>query len=179
MTRGRSSAPSANAASAITIDSPAGRLHLAATREGLTHLLFAGRARGRLPGGDGSTAAARILGRVRRQLDEYFAGLRRAFDIPLAPRGTPFRMAVWTALRDIPYGETISYGELARRIGRARAVRAVGAANGANPISIIIPCHRVIGGDGSLTGYGGGLPAKRSLLKLEGVRLEGDRLRCG
>ena len=102
-----------------------------------------------------------------RQLDAYFAGRLRQFDLPLAPTGTPFQRRVWRALCDIPYGETVSYGELARRIERPAAVRAVGAANGQNPISIVIPCHRVIGSDGRLVGYGGGLPAKSMLLDLE------------
>jgi methylated-DNA-[protein]-cysteine S-methyltransferase len=104
---------------------------------------------------------------VRRELDEYFAGRLRAFTTPIQPRGTPFQLQVWKALCTIPYGETISYGELARRIDHPRAVRAVGLANGSNPISIIVPCHRVIGSNGSLTGYGGGLPVKRALLELE------------
>jgi methylated-DNA-[protein]-cysteine S-methyltransferase len=91
----------------------------------------------------------------------------RTFDFPLAPQGTPFQQQVWRALCDIPYGETTSYGELARRIGNPNAVRAVGLANGSNPIAIIIPCHRVIGSNGSLTGYGGGLPIKKALLALE------------
>lgn len=104
---------------------------------------------------------------VRRQLDEYFAGQRHQFALPLSPHGTAFQMDVWTALRDIPYGQTTSYGELARQIKRPRAVRAVGAANGANPLAIIVPCHRVIGSNGSLTGYGGGLPAKKWLLAHE------------
>ena len=104
---------------------------------------------------------------VRRQLAEYFGGDRTAFDLPLAVAGTPFQREVWQGLRDIRYGETVSYGELARRIGRPSAVRAVGLANGRNPIAVIVPCHRVIGSDGSLTGYGGGLEAKRRLLELE------------
>jgi methylated-DNA-[protein]-cysteine S-methyltransferase len=103
------------------------------------------------------------------QLAAYFAGERTDFDLPLSPSGTPFQLSVWRALLSIPYGETISYRELARRIGNAKAVRAVGAANGRNPIPIIVPCHRVIGADGSLTGYGGGLPRKRLLLELEGA----------
>lgn len=108
---------------------------------------------------------------VARQLDEYFAGARRTFDLRLAPVGTSFQTEVWQALLDIRYGETISYGELARRIGKPAASRAVGLANGSNPISIVIPCHRVIGSNGSLTGYGGGLPIKQHLLGLE----RGDR----
>jgi methylated-DNA-[protein]-cysteine S-methyltransferase len=104
---------------------------------------------------------------VRAQLAEYFDGRRRRFDLPLKPIGTPFELAVWRALEAIPYGETISYGELAARIGRPEAARAVGVANARNPIAVIIPCHRVIGADGSLTGYGGGLERKRLLLDLE------------
>lgn len=105
--------------------------------------------------------------RIIDQLNEYFAGKRREFDLPLAPRGTEFQLACWNELQRIPFGSTISYSELARRIGRPNAVRAVGAANGANPIPIIIPCHRVIGANGTLTGYGGGLHIKRALLALE------------
>lgn len=104
---------------------------------------------------------------VARQLTEYFAGTRTAFDIDLAPQGTEFQRRVWQALREIPYGQTISYGELARRLGDVKAVRAVGLANGANPIAVVIPCHRVIGANGSLVGFGGGLPTKRALLDLE------------
>ncbi len=104
---------------------------------------------------------------VREQLAEYFAGHRREFDVPLALEGTPFQREVWRALQDIPYGTTTSYGEVARRIGRPSAVRAVGLANGRNPVSIIVPCHRVIGASGSLIGYGGGLERKRRLLALE------------
>lgn len=102
-----------------------------------------------------------------RQLRAYFAGGRTAFDLPLAPRGTDFQRRVWRALLDIPPGQTISYGELARRIGRPSASRAVGAANGQNPIAVVIPCHRVVGADGTLTGYGGGLHRKRWLLEHE------------
>lgn len=104
---------------------------------------------------------------LRRQLAQYFAGERRAFDLPLAPRGTEFERRVWQALLAIPYGETRSYAEVAAAIGRPSACRAVGHANGSNPIAVVIPCHRVIGSDGSLTGYGGGLPLKRFLLDLE------------
>lgn len=104
---------------------------------------------------------------VSGQLTEYFAGERRTFDVDIAPAGTPFQREVWAALQGIPYGEVRSYADVANLIGRPRAVRAVGAANGANPIPIIIPCHRVIGSNGSLTGFGGGLPVKRRLLELE------------
>jgi methylated-DNA-[protein]-cysteine S-methyltransferase len=107
---------------------------------------------------------------VRRQLSEYFDGERAAFDVPLVISGTPFQRRVWQALRQIPYGETTTYGELARRVGRPSASRAVGLANGRNPIAVIVPCHRVIGSDGSLTGYGGGLERKRLLLELEAGR---------
>jgi methylated-DNA-[protein]-cysteine S-methyltransferase len=108
---------------------------------------------------------------LRRQLAEYFAGERREFDLRLAPQGTPFERSVWEELRRIPFGETRSYGEIARAIGRPSASRAVGRANGANPIPIVVPCHRVIGADGSLTGFGGGLEAKSRLLEIEGRRL--------
>jgi methylated-DNA-[protein]-cysteine S-methyltransferase len=106
---------------------------------------------------------------VRRQLAEYLAGRRRDFDLPLETGGTPFQRLCWEALRRIPYGATRTYGEMAREIGRPRAVRAVGHANHDNPIGVIIPCHRVIGANGSLTGYAGGLDMKRVLLELEGV----------
>jgi methylated-DNA-[protein]-cysteine S-methyltransferase len=104
---------------------------------------------------------------VCAQLDEYFAGARQAFELPLALAGNQFELRVWEALREIPYGETVGYGEIARRIGEPSASRAVGLANGRNPIAVIVPCHRVIGADGSLTGYGGGLERKRFLLDLE------------
>ena len=104
---------------------------------------------------------------VERQLDEYFAGTRRTFDLPLAPRGTPFQQAVWMQLREVPMGETTTYGTLAARIGKPNASRAVGAAVGRNPISIIVPCHRVVGSDGSLTGFAGGLVRKEHLLGIE------------
>ena len=113
------------------------------------------------PGGDG------ILDEARRQLDEYFAGRRRTFELPLSPRGTDFQRRVWRALRDIPFGMTRSYGHLAEELGSPKAMRAVGGANGRNPISIIIPCHRVIGASGELTGFSGGLQHKRFLLALE------------
>jgi methylated-DNA-[protein]-cysteine S-methyltransferase len=104
---------------------------------------------------------------VRRQMKEYFAGVRTSFDLPLSPEGTPFQRRVWNALLEIPYGETITYAELARRIGAPKGSRAVGGANARNPISIVVPCHRVVGSDGSLTGYAGGEDRKRWLLDLE------------
>jgi methylated-DNA-[protein]-cysteine S-methyltransferase len=108
-----------------------------------------------------------VLRRAIGQLNEYFAGTRQEFDLPLAPAGTEFQLACWRALAEIPYGETRSYGQQAARIGRPDRARAVGSANGANPIAIILPCHRVIGADGSLVGFGGGLETKRRLLDLE------------
>ena len=116
-----------------------------------------------------------MLLEARRQLDDYFAGTRRDFDLPLSPRGTEFQRNVWRTLAAIPYGSTWSYRDLAQRIGRPAAMRAVGAANGRNPLPIVLPCHRVIGADGSLTGFGGGLPTKAFLLRLEGSLPEGSR----
>ena len=113
-----------------------------------------------------------LLDEARRQLVAYFARRLRAFDVPLAPNGTDFQRRVWNALREIPFGTTISYAALARRVSNAAAVRAVGAANGRNPIPIMVPCHRVIGSDGSLTGFGGGLPRKQWLLRHEGAQGE-------
>lgn len=113
------------------------------------------------------SALPAALDAAKRQLVEYFDGTRRDFELPLAPHGTAFQCRVWEELRRISYGETISYGELARRIGKPTASRAVGAANGKNPLAIVVPCHRVIGADGTLTGYGGGLPVKQALLALE------------
>jgi len=112
-------------------------------------------------------AAAAPFADVKTQLEEYFAGARTTFQVPLAAAGAPFEREVWHALEEIPYGETVSYGEIARRVGQPTAARAVGTANGRNPIAVIVPCHRVIGADGSLTGYGGGLERKRLLLELE------------
>jgi methylated-DNA-[protein]-cysteine S-methyltransferase len=110
---------------------------------------------------------AELFQEARRQLDAYFAGQLMQFDLPLAPEGTDFQKRVWTELQNIPFGETITYGELARRLGNPNASRAVGLANGRNPLSILIPCHRVVGANGKLTGYSGGLSRKEALLKLE------------
>jgi len=112
------------------------------------------------------------LENVRRQLGEYFAGSRKDFDLPVVLNGTVFQVSVLHALQEIPYGETVSYGEIAKRIGRPKAVRAVGAANGRNPIPIVVPCHRVIGASGKLTGFGGGLDTKEALLRLESENSE-------
>jgi len=152
------------------LESPIGRLLLAGTETGLRLLAFE---RGRHPArpAPGWIAADRPFREAARQLTAYFAGRLRTFDLPLHPEGTPFERLVWRELTRIPYGRTISYGELARRVGRPSAARAVGLANGRNPLSIVIPCHRVIGANGSLTGYGGGLEAKQWLLEHEGARL--------
>jgi methylated-DNA-[protein]-cysteine S-methyltransferase len=119
------------------------------------------------PARDVLVAAAGVLDETRRQLDEYFAGRRTAFELPLRAAGTPWQQEVWAALSGIPYGEVVTYGDVARRLGRPAAARAVGRATGQNPLPIVVPCHRVIGADGGLTGYGGGLEAKRRLLALE------------
>jgi methylated-DNA-[protein]-cysteine S-methyltransferase len=116
------------------------------------------------------TEAPDAFASVTNQLEEYFAGERTAFEIEIELQGTPFQRTVWAALREIPYGETIDYGELARRVGNPAAARAVGLANGRNPVAVIVPCHRVIGADGTLTGFGGGLLNKRLLLDLEAAR---------
>jgi methylated-DNA-[protein]-cysteine S-methyltransferase len=143
----------------MIIDSPVGPLTLVERDGALARLAF-----GRL---GQSSPPSPFLDGVAAQLHEYFAGERQAFDVALAPSGTEFQLACWRALAEIPYGETRSYGEQARHIGRPDRARAVGAANGANPIAIILPCHRVIGADGSLVGFGGGLETKRRLLDLE------------
>ncbi len=150
-----------------TLDSPFGPLLLAGDHDGLRFLLFTGGRHAVKPKGDWEPDRG-SLNDFSQQLSSYFAGKLRKFELPVAPDGTTFQRAVWSELQRIPYGETISYGELARRLGNPKAVRAVGLANGSNPISIVIPCHRVIGSNGSLVGYGGGLPVKQALLALEG-----------
>lgn len=177
----------------LRAESPLGRVLLVAADGRLRGLYFEGqkdeppvapgsapaegaRAAG-LGGGASQQAAAlrrhagddALLERARDQLREYFEGRRKAFDLPLDLVGTPFQRAVWQALLVIPYGETTTYSGIARRCGRPQAVRAVGGAIGRNPVSIVVPCHRVVGSDGSLTGFGGGLPRKRALLQLEGA----------
>jgi methylated-DNA-[protein]-cysteine S-methyltransferase len=147
-------------------DTPIGRLLLAADEHGLRHVGFPRADQGECIGADWR-CDRRYLGPAIEQLDAYFEGRLHDFDVLLAAHGTPFRQTVWDELVKIPYGETISYGELARRIGNPVASRAVGAANGANPLPIIVPCHRVIGSSGKLTGFGGGLPIKQWLLEHE------------
>jgi len=148
--------------------SPVGTLTLAATDDGLHAIEFP---RNRHPANRAGWTEGQhpVLDLAACQLDEYFAATRRAFDLPLAPRGTDFQRTVWLALAGIAYGETVSYAQLAQRVGKPTAMRAVGAANGRNPLPIVLPCHRVIGADGSLTGFGGGLPTKQFLLELEGA----------
>ena len=145
----------------ICLDSPVGPLILAEEEGAITRLEFGVCE----PAGERTA----LLSEAIRQLEEYFAGKRRGFELPLNPKGTPFQKRVWRALEAIPYGEKRSYGDIARTVDRPKAFRAVGMANHNNPISIIIPCHRVIGADGSMIGYGGGLEIKRFLLRLEGV----------
>jgi methylated-DNA-[protein]-cysteine S-methyltransferase len=155
----------------LLVETPVGDLVIGGDDDHLTHLLLPDPVRA-VPGAqrsghvvDGGLPAA--VAAARQQLDEYFAGARRAFDLPLAPTGTDFQRQVWFALADIPYGETLSYAELAARVGRPRAWRAVGQANSANPLPIILPCHRVVASGGGIGGYRGGLGLKRQLLALE------------
>lgn len=152
---------------------PIGVLRLVGDEVGLREVWFSTGRHQRTPRPEW-IRASEPLAEARRQLDEYFAGERQHFDLALHPLGTPFQTQVWWELARIPYGTTISYGELARRIGQPLAVRAVGAANGRNPLPIVLPCHRVIGANGSLTGFGGGLPTKRFLLSMESRVAEGD-----
>ncbi len=151
------------------VPSPVGKLLLAGI-DALSLIGFSRGANPTTPQADWKRADTSLLRQAARQLEQYFAGERRAFDLGLKPSGTPFQLAVLNALATIPYGETRSYGEIAAQIGSPKAVRAVGAANGRNPLPIVLPCHRVIGADGSLTGFGGGLETKRYLLDLEGAR---------
>lgn len=157
------------------LPTPVGELTLVASATGLVGIWFPTSRHGSpaeresWTDDDDSGPASAILARTRDQLAQYFARKRTAFDLPLEPRGTPFQMKVWEALRRIPYGMTLSYSDLARQLGDVRATRAVGAANGRNPIPIVVPCHRVIGSHGELTGFGGGIERKRWLLELEGA----------
>jgi methylated-DNA-[protein]-cysteine S-methyltransferase len=155
------------------IDSPVGPLLLAGTAQALALVHFQAGPRPLRPSQEWRHEAGAFVP-ARAQLMEYFCGARRTFELPLAPEGTPFQLRVWRALCTIPYGETLSYGELARRLGLVNGARAVGLANGANPLPIVVPCHRIIGSDGTLTGFGGGLHIKRSLLALEGAACATD-----
>ena len=155
------------------IESPVGALLLVGSEQALSRVGFQAGPRP-LRTRPEWLRSARPFGAVVAQLDAYFAGALRVFRLPLAPRGTAFQLAVWRALQEIPYGDTLAYSELARRLGHANGARAVGLANGANPLPIIVPCHRVIGADGSLTGFGGGLHIKRALLAHEGAACVSD-----
>ncbi|HEX3782396.1 MAG TPA: methylated-DNA--[protein]-cysteine S-methyltransferase [Pseudonocardiaceae bacterium] len=148
------------------LDSPIGKLTLVAS-DGVLAGVYMRQHRHQPPEETFGEYDDESFGEVRKQLTEYFAGERTEFDLPLAMAGTPFQRTVWAALREIPFGETMSYGGLADRIGRPGASRAVGLANGRNPVSIIVPCHRVVGSTGDLTGYGGGIERKRALLAFE------------
>ncbi len=149
-----------------SMPSPVGELELVASPRGLRAVMWPGEwpVGTDVPHAGGSGRAAAILAEAVLQLDEYFAGTRREFDLPLDPVGTEFQQAAWAELRKIPFGETISYGEQARRLGDSNKSRAVGAANGRNPLSIVVPCHRVVGANGELTGFAAGLDAKEWLL---------------
>jgi methylated-DNA-[protein]-cysteine S-methyltransferase len=155
------------------LDTQVGRLALVGSTLGVRAILWPGDTASRAGLGDATfeTGTSVVLDDAVVQLGEYFAGSRTTFDLPLDLRGTPFQVAAWEALAAIPYGETRTYSEQAARIGRANAARAVGAANGRNPISIVLPCHRVVGSDGSLTGFAGGLEAKAALLAFEASRV--------
>jgi methylated-DNA-[protein]-cysteine S-methyltransferase len=148
-------------------ESPIGPLLIAGDQEGVRTIRFPRDGRASKPERDWMEANSGAVAQTVAQLREYFAGRRTEFDLPLALRGTPFQLAVWRELRRVPYGQTVSYGELAGRIGNPKASRAVGSANGANRIPIVIPCHRVIAAGGRLGGFGGGLPVKEALLALE------------
>lgn len=151
-------------------ESPVGPLLLAGDSNALRRVSFESSRRSALPKADWKQNRSAFT-EVIRQLQAYFRGELKVFDLALAMEGTDFQLSVWNALRAIPYGETISYAQLAVRIGNPKAVRAVGLANGGNPIPIIVPCHRVIGSDGSLTGFGGGLSTKKKLLELESKQM--------
>jgi methylated-DNA-[protein]-cysteine S-methyltransferase len=153
-----------------TIDSPVGELRIIASERGLRAILWGAEDVARIAAiDDGDLVEERtpLLDEAVRQLQEYFAGTRRDFDLPLDPAGTPFQQSAWNVLRTIPYGKTMSYGEQARRLGDPNKARAVGAANGKNPLSIVVPCHRVIGSSGELTGFAAGIDVKSWLLDHE------------
>jgi methylated-DNA-[protein]-cysteine S-methyltransferase len=161
--------------SRTSFDTPVGRLTVVASAAGVRAVLWPDDDPRRVPlpddagavDGDDAAEAQRVLSDAVAQLREYFAGTRRQFDLPLDPAGTPFQLQVWEVLRTIPFGATLSYGEQAERLGDRNKARAVGSANGRNPISIVVPCHRVVGTSGALTGFAGGVDAKRWLLQHE------------
>ncbi len=150
-----------------TIHTPIGLLRLVSDGAALLRVEFEGQ-----HGTDGTAGDDAVLARASRQLEEYFAGRRQHFDLPLGADGTAFQQAVWSSLQAIPYGELRSYRDIANTLGKPKAVRAVGAANGRNPLPIVVPCHRVVGSNGSLTGFAGGLACKRQLLALEGIEID-------
>ncbi len=152
-----------------TYQSPLGPLELVASDDGLLAILWPDDPPERVAVPDDLVEKPQnpVLAKTAKQLDEYFAGKRKSFDLPLDLRGTEFQVAAWRSLAEIPYGETATYGEQAASLGRPKAVRAIGAANGRNPVSIVLPCHRVVGANGSLTGFAAGLDAKKFLLDLE------------
>jgi methylated-DNA-[protein]-cysteine S-methyltransferase len=155
--------------STTSMPSPVGELTIGASDHGVRFVLWNVGERDLVSSADGGSPEHReaILGEVVSQLDEYFAGTRTEFDLPLDPQGTDFQLAAWNLLRTIPYGQTVSYAYQARSLGDVNKSRAVGAANGKNPIAIVVPCHRVVGSDGSLTGFGGGIESKAWLLDHE------------
>ncbi len=155
----------------ITMKSPLGELVLGEEPEGLSRILLAEADYAPQPDPEWEEVE-RLESPVVEQLREYFEGKRKTFDLPLKPRGTEFQQHVWRVLQEIPYGQTISYRELAARVGNPKAARAVGQANGKNPLPIVVPCHRVVGARGHLTGYAGGVRFKKTLLELETTRLE-------
>lgn len=161
----------------IYTNSPVGDIGIGEREEYVRHLLFSSEEdlKDQVKE-DYIIEETQLIKLVKKQLDEYFEGTRKQFDLPLMPEGTDFQKKVWEALTEIPYGETTSYKEIGQKIGCPKGSRAVGLANNRNPIAVIIPCHRVIGGDGKLVGYGGGLPIKEKLLTLEGVVVKNDKL---
>ena len=161
---------------ATFMDSPIGKLQLAEEDGKLTHLLFVSHNTLEDLGLEAVEKETPLLKKTKKQLKEYFAGKRKEFDLPLAPSGTAFQMKCWEGLRTIPYGETRTYRDIAAYAGNPKAVRAAGGANHNNPISVIVPCHRVVGSTGSLTGFGGGLEAKAYLLNLEQKGVDGDKV---
>ena len=162
----------------VVMETDVGRLTLVATEPGLAAILWEHERPNRVwVDIGGEDPGDPVLVAAVRQLAEYFAGRRQAFTVPLDPSGTAFQRQVWSALLTIPFGETRSYGDIARQIGHPEAVRAVGAATGRNPLSIVVPCHRVVGASGALTGFAGGLDAKARLLALEGCRPDSARMR--